>query len=228
MELAQQIAESYDRTIDLGKAGINQYRTLPPSITEDPDYLIYLEKQIGDEMDSGRRQIREYFCPRPGTKFLDLGCCLNLINRGYSTWDVEYYGVDLSKSVIRELREFVDKNGITMGGLYCCSMDDLPFEAELFDFCACIGSLEYYNAGFVERVLRQVYRVLKPGGRFVLDIPNRKVPEYRISKKIEEYLGRPDRFDLSETAFESLVQRWFWVEHKDKLGMIQYFLRRRE
>lgn len=221
------IAESFNRTIEMSKAGINQYQTLPPFITEDPDYAIYLEKQIGAEHDSGRIQVKEYLCPHQGERFLDLGCCLNLIDRGYDSWNVQYYGVDISKRVIQELQEYIDRHRILVGGLYCCSMDSLPFEEGFFDCCACIGSLEYYTADYVEYVLSQVYRVLKPSGRFVLDIPNINVPEYRISQKIEAYLGRPDRFDLSEAAFDSIVQRWFLIEKKDKLGMIQYFLRRR-
>lgn len=66
---------------------------------------------------------------------------------------------------------------------------------------------------------------LKPYGRFVIDIPNIGTPEFQITARIEAYLGRPDRFNMSAGEFEQLLEEYFEVRQKEEMGpMIQYFL----
>ena len=66
---------------------------------------------------------------------------------------------------------------------------------------------------------------MKPNGRFVLDIPNIGSPEFEITKRIEEYLGREDQFNLSVEEFETILDAYFIIDKKEIVGpMIQYFL----
>jgi len=233
MEIGSQlrlIAESYDHAIDLGRRGIDLYKDLPKYITNDPAYLLYQKiiREAGDS-DSGRKEIKDYLSPDTGMKMIDLGCCLNLMFRGYDTWPSTYHGIDISGKTIQLLNEHVTKNSLSIGSLYCGSIHETPFDDNYFDIGACIGVLEYFEKDFVTLAIIEAHRIIKPDGKFVLDIPCIESPECRIMMKIEAHLGRPDRFDMPSREFEAILQKYFITEKKEKAGpMTQYFLRRKK
>ena len=220
----EQIAKSYDKGIDLGRKGIGSYENFPDFITNHPYYSLFQEMQMSAS-DSGSKEIVGYLAPKAGMKFIDLGCCLNLKFSGYKDWPSTYYGVDISSKTIELLREFTERDNLTVGDLYCGSMHETPYETSFFDIGACIGSLEYFERDFVQQALAEFHRIIKPNGKFVLDIPNVGSPEFEISKLIEEYLGRPDKFDLSVEEFETILNDFFEIDKKEIVGpMIEYFL----
>ena len=220
------VAESYDRGIDLGRRGIDSYENLPSSITSHPNYPLFQQMRMNDTLsDSARKEIVEYLAPERGMKFVDLGCCLNLMFSGYKDWPSVYYGVDISSKTIDLLQAFAEKNHVSVGDLHCGSMHETPYETDFFDIGECVGSLEYFEKEFVRQAVAEFHRIMKPGGRFVLDIPHVGSPEFEITRLIEEHLGRPDRFDLSVKEFETMLDAYFAVNKKEMVGpMIQYFL----
>ena len=129
----QSIAVSVDRTIQSGREGVNPYCTLPEAITNHPAYPQYLKNQSARNQDSGRKEIVEFLAPQRGMKFVDLGCCLNLIDNGYALWPSKYYGVDISSEVMRELDAFLKRNGLEVGGLYHCGIHQVPVSENFFD-----------------------------------------------------------------------------------------------
>lgn len=181
------VAKSYDKGIDLGRKGIDLYKNLPEEIMNDPDYIKYkAELECGPD-GSGAKEIREYLLPNLNMKFVDLGCCLNLIFRGYDKWPSEYYGVDISSETIKLLNEYVDKNKISIGSLYCSGIHETSFDENYFDIAACIGVLEYFEKDYVEKALKEAHRIIKPNGKLVLDISNIKSTTGKMMMKIEEY-----------------------------------------
>lgn len=216
------IAKSYDKTIELGKKGIDLYNDLPEYITKNPNYQNW--KQECAHGDSGCNDIMEYLLPRSEMKFVDLGCCLNLMFRGYDTWPSTYYGVDISTKTIQLLKEYVAKKNLSVGELFCGSIHETPFDDNTFDIGACIGVLEYYKRDFIERAIIEMHRMLKPNGKLVLDIPNVSDPTGQIMMSIEDHLGRPDQFDMSSQEFEDLLHPYFIIDKVDVGAMIQYFL----
>jgi ubiquinone/menaquinone biosynthesis C-methylase UbiE len=220
----ESISKSYDRGIDFGKKGIDLYKNLPEHITNHPDYPIFL-KMEGLLSDSERKEIKDFLLPNTNMNFIDLGCCLNLMFNGYDKWLSKYYGVDISRKTIQFLNEFIKKKELSIGSLYCGSVHETPFEENYFDIGACIGVLEYFEKDFVEKAIIEAHRIIKPYGKFVLDIPNLDSSLFQISKLIEEYLGRPDKFNMSCQEFDELLNDYFEIEKKEKVaGMIQYFL----
>lgn len=220
------VAKSYDKGIDLGKQGIDSYENLPPHITNHPYYPLFQKMRANETLsDSARKEIVEYLAPKAGMRFIDLGCCLNFMFSGYKDWASLYYGVDISRKTIDLLKGYAKKNQLTVGDFCCCSMHETPYETDFFDLGACIGSLEYFEKEFVQQAIAEFSRILKPKGRFVLDIPNPGSPEFEISKLIEEYLGRQDRFNISVKEFEAILTPYFAIDKKEIVGpMIQYFL----
>lgn len=220
------VAKSYDKTIDLGRRGIDPYDNLPEFIKNDPGYPLFQKMREEQSLsDSGRQEIVDYLSPASGMNFIDLGCCLNLMFCGYKDWASTYHGVDISSKTIELLHEHVEKNQLIIGSLQCCSMHETSFNTSFFDIGTCIGSLEYFEKDFVEKVIIEAYRILKPNGKFVLDVPDIGTPECRITMIIEEYLGRVDKYSMSAEEFDGLIDNYFIIEKKEKAGpMTQYFL----
>ncbi len=223
------VALSYDRAIESGRNGIDLYENLPYYLQNDPDYAKFqIARKNGADSDSGSLQIKEFLSPIKTTKFIDLGCCLNLMFHGYDTWPSAYFGVDISAETIKLLREFTKKNNLDVGSLHCGSIHETPYEDDYFDIGACIGVLEYYEKDFVMEVLREVHRILKPHGKFVLDIPDNSGKMRRFMNLIEASMGRPDKFDISVQEFEDILLNFFEIEKKeiiDAVSMVQYFVK---
>lgn len=220
------VAKSYDKTIDLGRRGIDPYDNPPEFIKNDPGYPLFQKMREEQSLsDSGRQEIVDYLSPASGMNFIDLGCCLNLMFCGYKHWASTYHGVDISSKTIELLHEHVEKNQLIIGSLQCCSMHETSFNTSFFDIGTCIGSLEYFEKDFVEKVIIEAYRILKPNGKFVLDVPDIGTPECQITMIIEEYLGRVDKYSMSAEEFDGLIDNYFIIEKKEKAGpMTQYFL----
>ena len=225
------IAESYDKGVDYGRQGISLYDDLPDHITNNPDYIIY--KKVTENLepsahgDSGCKTMKEYLSPAQNMKFIDLGCCLNLMFNGYDQWASTYHGVDISSKTIELLNEYSVKNKLHIGALICGSIHETPFDDSCFDIGACIGVLEYYTKDFVEKALIEMHRIMKPCGKLVLDIPNIVSPACRGMMLLEEHAGRPDQFDMLPLEFEDMLSHYFKIEKAEKadeLPMFQYFL----
>lgn len=104
-------------------------------------------------------------------------------------------------------------------------MHETPYTENFFDIGACIGSLEYFEKDFVDQALAEAHRIMKPGGKYILDIPDVGSPEFQITAIIEEYLVRTDRYNISSYDFETMLVPYFEVVKKEKMGpMVQYFL----
>ena len=228
----ESIAKSYDRSVRLGRKGIDLYNNLPDYLKNDPDYLTFQNaRSIGLDSDSGRKDIMDYLSPTENMKFIDLGCCLNLMFNGYDKWASIYHGVDISEETIILLREFSIKNALNIGGIYCVSIHETPFSDCYFDIGACIGVLEYFEKDFIIKALMEAYRIIKPDGKFVLDIPDNGNQMRQFMKSIESYMGRPDKFDLTPQEFNDILSDYFVIvktENIESVAMIQYFLRRRK
>lgn len=223
----EQIKQSYDKAIEYGSKGIDLYKELPKYIIDDPDYPAYQRLAENNTLsDSGRKEIGAYLNPTANQSFVDLGCCLNLMFRGYKEWPSTYYGVDISSKTIQLLQHFAESEHLTVGALHCGSIHETPFVDNQFDIGACIGVLEYFDQPFVESALKEIHRIMRPNTKLVLDVPDIGSPENRIAMMIEEHLGRPDKYDLSTEEFEGLLCGKFEIVSKEKVGpMIQYFLR---
>lgn len=223
------IAESYNKGIEYGRRGINLYENLPDYIINDPDYPAYQKLNLNGELSGSEiEEIHDYLSPNENMKFIDLGCCLNLIFKGYDKWPSTYHGIDISCKTIELLSEFVTTKKLPIGSLYCGSIHETPFHDNMFDIGACIGVLEYFEKDFVTKVIAEAHRILKPHGKLVLDIPNLGTPVCRVMMLIEEYMGRPDNFDMSSQEFEEYIQNYFEIENAKKVdsgGMIEYYLR---
>ena len=128
-------------------------------------------------------------------------------------------------ALIAAMKDFVTRRRIFIGGLHVADISKLPFDDSFFDIAAVIGVLEYCTLEYIGASLRELNRVLKPGARAVLDIPNQNHPHISDMVKLEEYLGRRI-FVHPRSQFENMLAPLFSIESMDDSRvMTKYFVR---
>jgi SAM-dependent methyltransferase len=78
------------------------------------------------------------------------------------------YGVDISEPIVVRARA-----AFSRGALRCAVSDvrELPFRDASFDAIYSMGTVEHFDE--TERAIDEIARVLKPGGRAIVGVPNR-------------------------------------------------------
>jgi arsenite methyltransferase len=105
---------------------------------------------------------------RPGEVVLDLGCGAGLDLYFYAQAvgaGGKIYGLDISEQMVNKATANMAAVGIENVEIRCGHSDNLPFPDNFFDVAASNGI--YNLSPNKEIVMREVYRVLKPGGRTV-------------------------------------------------------------
>lgn len=115
------------------------------------------------------RFCQEWF-PTPG-RLVDLGCGTARLGAHFAAKGYEYVGVDLSDEMLEQARRNVPGGSFVKANLV--DLAELPDNS--FDCAACLFSTLGMVRGEENRLaaLRSAFRVLKPGGRFVLHVHNR-------------------------------------------------------
>src|SRR5436190_11837568 len=109
----------------------------------------------------------------PCSKILDAGCgpgvmAGKLMERGYAVW-----GIDFAEPMIRKARELCGSDQFGVG-----DVEHIPFPDNTFDVVVSLGVIEYLESD--EQALREIRRVLRPGGRAVVAIPSGSSPLRRM------------------------------------------------
>lgn len=94
---------------------------------------------------------------------LDVGCGTGfLFEQLQRVKAADYYGLDLSPEMLKAARtKFGSAVSFTAG-----SSDALPFSDNSFDVVTCVQSFHHYP--YPEKAMSEAYRVLKPGGLYIL------------------------------------------------------------
>ena len=95
------------------------------------------------------------------------------------------FGVDISEPTVRQARA-----AFSDGGLRATVSDvrSLPFRDGSFDAIYSMGTIEHFHDP--ETALREMHRVLRPGGRAVVGVPNRWDPFLRpVLARVLQWVG---------------------------------------
>jgi ubiquinone/menaquinone biosynthesis C-methylase UbiE len=122
----------------------------------------------------------------PGSKILDVGCgtghlAAELAKRGYQAW-----GTDIAEAMVHYAREHYDPDRFQVGDI-----ERIPFPDNTFDGIVCLGVMEYLRSD--EPALREMWRVLKPGGHAVITTPSAICPFFYMDRGLVRlrFLLRP-------------------------------------
>lgn len=114
---------------------------------------------------------------------LDVGC-----GDGYLTSKLSEFarviGIDISKVGLGHFKECA--RGVE--GI-CANAKAIPFGDETFDLVVSSETLEHLPEDIEESAISEIYRVLRPNGRFIFSVPSKKVP---VAQKHERHYDERD------------------------------------
>jgi ubiquinone/menaquinone biosynthesis C-methylase UbiE len=113
----------------------------------------------------------------PGAKVLDVGCGSGhlsgeLMRRGYDA-----VGMDFSEGMVRYACEHYGADKFKVG-----DVEHLDYPDNTFDGIVCLGVMEYLSSD--EPALREMWRVLKPGGVAVITTPSSICPFFHFDRAV--------------------------------------------
>jgi methionine biosynthesis protein MetW len=117
-----------------------------------------------------------------GDRVLDVGC-----GNGYMLFRLidkytELYGIDIAPSRIEEARKTVAEKYSDLPNrfyFYEGNLDKrMDFDSDFFDTIICTATLEHVYD--IYTLVKEIHRILKPGGDIIVEVPNIAYFKYRI------------------------------------------------
>lgn len=147
---------------------------------------------------------------RYSDKILDVGCGIGLVSQLYPNHDI--IGIDISDGML-ERNPYIWKKA---------SAEDIPFPDNHFDFVVCRSLLHHLDDPF--KGLKEMVRVLKPGGKWVCWDPHHNI----IYETIRHLFQHTDRFSHlhksfnDEELFSVIEDSGIEITEKKYLGYLSY------
>lgn len=114
----------------------------------------------------------------PGSKLLDVGCGRGEVLRGFIASGVQGFGVDQSA----DARKYCPDADLRLADL---GNEALPYDDNTFDFIYSKSVLEHFY--YPEKLVREMFRVLKPGGTAIALCPDW---EFNMRNYFEDFTHR--------------------------------------
>jgi cyclopropane fatty-acyl-phospholipid synthase-like methyltransferase len=120
------------------------------------------------------KRVFDLLRPRPHEVILDLGSGVGTIMIALAKLQVRPVGLDYSKQSLNLAKEYF-KNSTAGSGFrgVCCDSRDMGLKNESLDGIAAVDFTEHLDDAFLARTLKEAYRTLKKGGRFIIYTPCR-------------------------------------------------------
>jgi arsenite methyltransferase len=138
---------------------------------------------------TGAGNPQPYADPQPGETVLDLGCGAGLDLSFYAKAvgdDGKLYGLDISQAMLEKARKNLESVGVHNVEFLNAPADAIPLPDGSVDFVTANGI--YNLSPDKEAVMREVFRVLKPGGRTVFaEIVLKAELPRQIRKNIDDW-----------------------------------------
>src|SRR5687768_9146617 len=103
-----------------------------------------------------------HYLPGPISSVLDVGCNYGAALQSFLDLGVsKVFGIDINAAAVAGARELLKgKPAEIVHG----SADELPFDSQSMDFVYSSETLEHVPVELRAKVIREIHRVLKPGG----------------------------------------------------------------
>lgn len=164
-------------------------------------------------------------CLRPHTSLLELGCGNGRDSLYFKSRGIDVTAIDASPEVIAMLQEKYENENIHFicDDFVCSSM---VFARE-YDYCYSRFSLHAITESQEKEVVENVFRSLKPGGKFFIEV--RSVNDSlcgkgeQVARNAYKYDGHFRRFVVMEELVNRLTETGFAIEYaEEKVGFAKW------
>jgi SAM-dependent methyltransferase len=180
----------------------------------------HTERQVNGHLERWLHTLRLIPFSKEKLTLLDVGAApgtLSIITKSIFRYEVS--GVDSSKLIgeagydFNEYVSYMKTNGITVAD---CNIDfeAFPFENETFDVVLFTEVIEHLH--YPLHALKEIYRVLKTEGTFILSTPNIA----RFSNRVRALTGKPPNF---HGVKEFAPQELFGLLRKADFSQVRFF-----
>ena len=175
------------------------------SILSIPFVFDTYQKLIGSD-DFMKRYVREFICPFPGARILDIGCGTAQVLK-YLPEHINYIGYDLNPHYIED----ASKKYKGRGNFYCERISNSSLkEKESFDIALAGGVLHHINDEEAKKLFEIASHLLKQGGYLitydgVYIEKQSKMAKYILSKDRGKHVRTQDQYvDLARSLFSRI------------------------
>jgi SAM-dependent methyltransferase len=126
------------------------------------------------------------FAGASGLRVLEIGCGLGTDGAQFVKAGAYYTGIDLTEAAIELARKRFEVSGLT-GELRVADAENLDFTDGSFDLVYSHGVL--HHTPDTARAVREIHRVLKPGGRAIVMLYHRGSYNYRVGIRVLRRAG---------------------------------------
>jgi len=147
-------------------------------------YDRFVEWHSGDPTGPMRKALAERAASGTARRVLDLCCGTGAVTRALAQCLGEgslVVGLDFSRGMLRRGVQAARQAGVSSIRWVQADASALPFRAARFDAVTCAYALYELKGGARTEMLREVARVLSPGGRFLAmehEIPTQPLPQF--------------------------------------------------
>jgi len=181
-----------------------------------------IRKQAMDEhlnlIHSARVNVISHFLP-PGDIILDLGGAnCPLYKMGYPHLFKKLFLIDLPPEARHDMYKEIVIDPNCDGGEVIIKYGDMTdlvdFPDESVDFVWSGQGIEHVSPDAGERICQAAFRVLKRGGVFCLDTPNRRLTEIHLKKTTQAFINPDHRIEYYPEALKQiLLKAGFEIKH---------------
>lgn len=126
------------------------------------------------------------FASARGQRVLEIGCGLGTDGAKFAQAGADYTGVDLTEAAIELARKRFELFGLK-GRFQVADAENLDFPSDSFDLVYSHGVL--HHTPDIQAAIREMHRVLKPGGRAIVMLYHRGSYNYRVGISILRRAG---------------------------------------
>ena len=165
-------------------------------------------------------QFKTYLSDLKGKTILDYGCGRGHASVDYWRQGANVYGIDISPSYIDDCKKLAKSVNHNVGSLNFQVMDahKLDFPNNKFDIIAGNGILHHLDA---HTALKEIYRVLKLGGRIILQEPLADNPLLKVFRLLTPKARTVDEKPFSQSDLNTLIDISLWESQCHYCGILE-------
>ncbi|MBX3063872.1 MAG: class I SAM-dependent methyltransferase [Anaerolineae bacterium] len=201
-----------DQKVREAASSPQQREALPQSLYTEEYFLTACEgydefkSSDGDNLSRRLKAAFELANVEAGMTVLDVGCGRGEILRHCAKLGANSYGVDYAVVAVQMSRDIIEGTMAAAGktGVAQSDAKKLPFASGSFDRVLMFDVVEHLHPWELNEALKEVYRVLKPDGKFIIHTaPNVWYDRfaYPLVRTFRTLLGQGDKYPANPRAF---------------------------